>query len=136
MLGKKVCLRTSESVFTYTFELQLQKPHISSHRAVTVDQMTADGEVRLRECEDARMRAKVMTWNACAAVREESGCTPGVACLGRNACDPFDQEISILRSTHVAESRVVSMLWRLGAGGSWGLRSISLDPRSEWKNQR
>jgi hypothetical protein len=58
MLGKKVCLQTSESVFTYTFELQLQLPHIISHRAVIVDLMTADGEVRLRECEDARIRAK------------------------------------------------------------------------------
>lgn len=73
MLGKKVCLRASESVSTYTFELQLQMPHVVSHRAVIVDQMTADGEVRLRECEDARIRAKVMTWNACAAVRVESG---------------------------------------------------------------
>jgi hypothetical protein len=26
----------------------------------------------MRECEDARMRAEVMTWNACAAVRVES----------------------------------------------------------------
>ena len=75
MLGKRVCLRTSESVLTYTFELQLQKPHIIPHRAVIVDRMTANGEVRLRECEDARMRAKVMTWNACAAVRVESGWT-------------------------------------------------------------
>jgi hypothetical protein len=45
-----------------------------------------------------------MTWNACAALRVESRSLDfGVACLGRNACDPFDQEISILRSTYVAE---------------------------------
>jgi hypothetical protein len=75
MLGKRVCLRANESISTYTFELQLQKPHIISHRAVIVDRMTADGEVRLRESEDARMRAKVMTWNPCAAVRVESGWT-------------------------------------------------------------
>ena len=48
-------------------------PHIISHRAVIVDLMTADGEVRLRESENARMRAKVMTWNGCAAVCVESG---------------------------------------------------------------
>ena len=47
-------------------------PHIVSHRAVIVDRMTADGEMRIRECEGARMRAEVMTWNACAAVRVET----------------------------------------------------------------
>ena len=44
MLREKVCLRAMESVFTYTFELQLQKPHVVSHRAVIVDLMTAHGE--------------------------------------------------------------------------------------------
>ena len=72
-LVKRVCLEANESTFIYTFGLQLQMPHIISHRAVIVDLMTAGGEMRLRECERARMRAKVMTWNACAAVRVESG---------------------------------------------------------------
>ena len=79
MLWERVCLETNESMFTYTSELQLQKPHVVSHRAVIVDLMTADGEMRLRECEGATMRAKVMTWNACAAVRVESGTLESLA---------------------------------------------------------
>jgi hypothetical protein len=40
-------------MFTYTSELQLQIPHVVSHRAVIVDPMTADGEMR---CVNARVR--------------------------------------------------------------------------------
>ena len=58
MLVEKVCLRGDKSTSTYTFELQLQMPHIISHRAVIIDLMTVDGEVRCanakaRGCEDA-----------------------------------------------------------------------------------
>ena len=53
MLEEKVCLRANESTYTYTFELQLQRPHIDSHRAVIVDLMTAHGEMR---CVNAKMR--------------------------------------------------------------------------------
>ena len=81
----------------------------------------------MRECEDARMRAEVMTWNACAAVRVESPSPgSGVACLGRNSCDPFDQEILILRSTYVAEQSCLDVV--AIEGRFVGLESQSLDP--------
>jgi hypothetical protein len=81
----------------------------------------------MRECEDARMRAEVMTWNACAAVRVESpSLGSGVACLRRNSCDPFDQEILILRSTDVAEQGCFDVV--AIEGRFVGLRSKSLDP--------
>lgn len=53
MLEEKVCLRANESMVTYTCELQLQMPAIISHRAVIVDLMTADGEMR---CVNAKVR--------------------------------------------------------------------------------
>ena len=84
----------------------------------------------MRECEDARMRAEVMTWTACAAVRVEStSLGSGVACLGRNsctACDPFDQGMLILRSTYVAEQGCLDVV--AIEGRFVGLKSKSLDP--------
>lgn len=53
MLEGKVYLTASEFMFTYTFKLQLQMPHVISHCAVIVDQTTADGEM---QCVNARVR--------------------------------------------------------------------------------
>jgi hypothetical protein len=121
MLVEKVCLRANESTYTYTFELQLQMPDIISHRAVIVDLMTADGEMRLRECERARMRAKVMTWNACAAVRVESG---GLESLvwDETHVTPSTKRSLILRSTHVAEQGCLDVVAIEGGfvRGIWG----------------
>lgn len=111
-------------MFTYTSELQLQMPHIVSHRAVIVDRMTADGEMRMRECEGARMRGCEDASRSHDVERmRSSSCgdlDSGVACLGRNTCDPFDQEIPILRSTDVAEQGDVVAI---EGGGSWGCGS-------------
>lgn len=84
MLVEKDCFRTTEPTLTYTFELQLQMPHITSHRAVIVDLMTADGETRLRECEDAsrshdveRMRSSSCgVWTLESLVWDETHVTP------------------------------------------------------------
>jgi len=101
MLVEKVSLRANESTYTYTFELQLQMPHIISHRAVIVDPMTADGEMRLRECEDAskshdveRMRSNSCgVWALESLVWDETHVTPSTK----------HKRSLILRSTHVAE---------------------------------
>jgi hypothetical protein len=124
MLGARVCLTASESVFTYTFRAIATDAtcRLSSCR----HQINNDGRWRhaMRKCEGARMRAKVMTWNACAAIRVESGTLESLV---------WDQ-------THVTfqtEDPHLEIHTCGGAGLSWccgkrkrpmGLTFISLDP--------
>lgn len=81
---------------------------MSSHGAVIVDMMTADGErpnARMRRCE----RAEVMTWKGC-PLRVESG----VASCGMNACDlwfdpPRWRSKSCLGVVAIVASEVVAL---------------------------
>ena len=76
----------------------------------------------MRGCEDASRSHDVERMRSSSCGDLDSG----VACLGRNAYDPFDQEILILRSTDVAEQGDV-----VAIEGDVGLWFISLGPGSE-----
>jgi hypothetical protein len=69
------------------------------------------------------MRAKVMTWNACAAVPVESGTLESLGWGETHVT--FNQRILILRSTCVAEQGDLGVV-AIGCG-SWGLTFKSLD---------
>lgn len=74
-------------------------PHVDSHRAVIVDLMTAYGEMRLRECEDASKSHDVerMRSNSCGVWALES------LVLGKTHVTLSTKRSLALRSTHVAE---------------------------------